>query len=1090
MVDTRTRCPGPEVLAAYIDRGLSLAERSRVDHHLASCHQCIALVAGVVRTVADVSEFTPHAEPAVETPSRAVTRRTLVGVLAAAAAVIAVVFTPSLTRTWQDRDMGLVNLGGVSEQRSVLGRLTGGFPHAPLGVPSAGGQDGRVAGTDRILLTSAKIRESFGERDTPSRLHDLGLSQLLAGRYDDAAHALLAASREQPGNARFLNDVAAVQLERARLGLRPDDLPRALASADRARRLDPSLTEAWFNRALAATALSLRDQARMAWTEYLARDSSSAWSVEARERLAELAKPMAIAAWDDIAAKLAGPLTAELADQAVRAQTTEARNFVEHDLLPKWAAAVLGGRDGAGELDRLGVMAAAFSRVGGDSLYLDTVSAIARADARRLPALAQAHATYASAFALHAEDRFADALPGLTTARAGFVAANSPFADRAALELSTVLYVSGKADEALALLEGVSRTADTAGYAYNAARASWVNGLIAFGQSRLADTQTLYEQTLAGFQRMGDAEQVASAHSLLAALHFYLGDRATEWHHRLESFEGLSVSRSHRLRHAVLSTAAAALRADDPEAALLIQSSVLDNAIAWGRSAAIAETLTQRGAVYLALGRTDEAKRDLADARKRLQDVPDVQFRSRLEVALLASESDALRATDPAAAAGAASRAIELVGQRRDRLRLAQLHLKLAKANVVWGNLRAAHVALDRGIQSFEDERRSLADEGRISNLDESWQLYETAVQLAIHEKDYERAFALSERARLRTLAELRGARPVRTLAEAEASVAANDAVVALNQFDDELAIWVVRRTGTSVFTRQLTRHDSQRLVARQQEEIRHEAAQPSASEALYAELLRPVATQLAGASRIVFVTDTPFDAASFPALWDRSRNQFLIERVRVSLAPSVSAVAAAQALTPAATGDALFLGGPDADAGIEAVAIAYDNPAVLTGAAATRGGLLKAMRERTVIHLAARTSPNVQYPLLSRVLLADEPGRRYSGAVLGSEIASQAKPATKLVVFGGSGNDNSNRNTGSQELVRAFMSAGIPAVLGTLPGTDGPATRQLMVDFHRQMSQGVAAEEALSTLQRNVLRSNGHRLGAWSALVLYGSDR
>ena len=100
-------------------------------------------------------------------------------------------------------------------------------------------------------------------------MHALGVSQLLAGRYDDAAQSLLAASREQPANAQYLSDVAAVQLERARLGLRPDDLPRALAAADRARRLDPSLKEAWFNRALAASALSLTAEAEAAWTEYL-----------------------------------------------------------------------------------------------------------------------------------------------------------------------------------------------------------------------------------------------------------------------------------------------------------------------------------------------------------------------------------------------------------------------------------------------------------------------------------------------------------------------------------------------------------------------------------------------------------------------------------------------------------------------------------------------------------------------------------------------------------------------------------------------------------------------------------------------------
>ena len=74
--------------------------------------------------------------------------------------------------------------------------------------------------------------------------------------------------------------------------------------------------------------------------------------------------------------------------------------------------------------------------------------------------------------------------------------------------------------------------------------------------------------------------------------------------------------------------------------------------------------------------------------------------------------------------------------------------------------------------------------------------------------------------------------------------------------------------------------------------------------------------------------------------------------------------------------------------------------------------------------------------------------------------------------------------------MVRAFMAAGVPAVLGTLPGADETATRDLMIGFHREMSQGMSAEQALSTVQRNALQQNGRRLGAWTALVLYGSDR
>ena len=448
MVDSHANgCLEPAVLAAYVDRGLSLSERARVEAHLASCPQCIAQVAGVARTVAELAASRPDVAVAVEaTPF--VTRRSLAGALAAAAAVIAVVAAPSLVRPWVDRDAGLVNLvERVGEQRSVLGRLTGGFPHTPLGVPSAGGQDGRAAGTDRIQLTAAKIRESFGGRETPSELHALGVSQLLAGRYDDAAQSLLAASREQPANAKFLSDVAAVQLERARLGLRPDDLPRALAAADRASRLDPSLREAWFNRALAATALSLTDQARSAWTEYLKRDSASPWATEARSRLEELRRPSRAQAWATLEGRLRQPsLDAATADDAVRTQTTEARNFIENTLIVEWADAVLNGESGSSELERLRVMAQAMLRVSGDAVYADAVSSIESAGtSTSRTRLAKAHRQYAAATALFNQDAYAAALREFTSSRKGF--GDSSFEVLAALHEAAITFILGRSEE-------------------------------------------------------------------------------------------------------------------------------------------------------------------------------------------------------------------------------------------------------------------------------------------------------------------------------------------------------------------------------------------------------------------------------------------------------------------------------------------------------------------------------------------------------------------------------------------------------------------------------------------------------------------
>lgn len=1090
MVDPHTNgCPEPEVLAAYVDQGLSLSERARVDAHLTSCRRCIALLAGVARTAADLSVQLPDVDALTEaTPSR--TWRSVAGALAAAAAVIAVLFTPSMLRPWLDRDAGLVSLvDSVGEHRSVLGRLTGGFPHAPLDRPSAGGQDGRAAETDRVRLITGKIRESFGERLTPSQLHALGVAQLLSGRYDDAAQALLAASREQPANAQYLSDVAAVQLERARTGVRPDDLPRALAAADRARRLDPSLAEAWFNRALAASALSLRAEARTSWTEYLKRDSSSRWAAEARTRLEELSKPTPAAAWEAIEGRLQQSIDAATADEAVRTQTTEARNFIENTLIVDWANAVLADRSADVELERLRVMASAMSRVAGDQLYADTVAAIDRLSSDPQRTIARAHRRYADAAAIFADDRAQAAIPGLTDARKIFASFNYPFELRVALDLA----FAARSPDSTGFLERLGSAARAKGYANIASRVAWQQGLASMVLGRLADAQNRFEETLSGAEAMGDQEQAAAAHNLLASLFQYLGDTGSEWTHRSKALEGLRISSNLRFKFALLGTAAVSTRAENPEAAPLLHDAALAIAHQLDRPTAIAEALSQRAATRLALGYRDDAAQDLADARTALAQVADPLFRARLEIGILATESDVLRPKNPAAAIDVANRAIELVTQRGDRLRLAQLNLRLAKANIALGRHDEAQLALTNGLKAFDEERSSVADEGRISMLDESWQLYDTALQLAIKSNDLPRAFALSERARARGVAEVKRIAGV-SLQDVENSLAPNEAIIALNQFDDELAIWTIRRNGTEVTTKPVSRQDAQRLVERQRNEIASESGDASAGRALHTIIMRPIAHRLSGVARVVIVPDTAYETAAFSALEDAATNRFLFETVTVNLAPSAGAFVAAQRAGPrAAETTTLVFGGADDDSTREArrVAAAYQSAAVVAGENATPSKLFADLSApRRVVHLALPMNVSTTNPLLSRALVADEPGLRHSGAIFGRDIASAAFGQTNLVVLDEVEHGLAVRGEGTLSMARAFMAAGVPAVLGTLPGADEDATRDLMIGFHREMSKGISAEQALQTVQRNAMQQNGRRLGAWSALVLYGSDR
>jgi CHAT domain-containing protein len=560
--------------------------------------------------------------------------------------------------------------------------------------------------------------------------------------------------------------------------------------------------------------------------------------------------------------------------------------------------------------------------------------------------------------------------------------------------------------------------------------------------------------------------------------------------------QGLSVTRSPRLKFQVLASTATSLRFDQPESAIAFHDAALATLQGGGRSASRVEVLASRAHTLISLGRLSDAAVTIAEARRELESVTDPAFHQLLELVVLSPEGELQRRSDPAAAAATAERALRIMAERKspsDRSRLPHFQLQLAKANIASGREQLAEHALGEGIRAFEEERAAITDEGLISAFDPKWELLETGIELAIRKGELERAFALSERARARSLAESRRAPEAWSLAEIRAALDPDVAIVALNQFEHELAVWVIRRDIATVTMRPLSRLDAERLVSRQHEEIWRESTTALAGRELYNEILRPTVTELRGAARVVFIPDATFENAAFSALWDPARRRFLVEDFAVAVAPSAeSYMSAAMRDADAWQSELLIVGGPTSvsSANVAAIAPLYRAANVVTGASATGTRFLSDAPKHTVIHVVAETTTHKTHPLLSRITLADEPGRPYTGVVLGRDIAAKSMSATKFVVLDESRTSIEQRGEGTLKLARAFMTAGVPAVLGTLPGADEHATRDLMIGFHREMTTGITPGQALARVQRNALQQNGRRLGAWTALVIYGSDR
>lgn len=283
-------CPDLETIAAYLDRRLPEQTRDAIAEHLASCEACyfVFTEAAQMRANMRVALEQPDEKIAVTSMSHGTMWKRLAwsagGVLAAAAAVVLMLRTGGMPwRTIEAPELQAL-VAAVGTERMVEPRLSGGFAYGPMRAVRAAEPTGAIVSPD-VRIAAAQIEKRAIDARSPQTLRALGVAYLVTGDVGRAVPVLEEAVDESAPDARTLNDLAAAYLVRAARTNQPQDLTKALATADRAVKLDGHLPEAWFNRAYALESLSLVDEARQAWQDYLKQDKSSGWADEAREHL-------------------------------------------------------------------------------------------------------------------------------------------------------------------------------------------------------------------------------------------------------------------------------------------------------------------------------------------------------------------------------------------------------------------------------------------------------------------------------------------------------------------------------------------------------------------------------------------------------------------------------------------------------------------------------------------------------------------------------------------------------------------------------------------------------------------------------------
>ncbi len=940
---------------------------------------------------------------------------------------------------------------------------------------------------------------------SPEARRMAGLTFLLVGKWNGAINQLA-----QSDDAADRCDLAAAYYMRGLATDSLDDFARALQALDGSAKT----VMATFNRALILEQLCDREAAAAEWRNYLAADDSSPWAAEAREHLSRDAARTA-------SEELRG--TPETLRAAVKSRDGErlrklvdrdrfpARSLIERVLLPGWGEAWVCGDETAAKqfLDDADAIAAVLSRVPGEGMTVDAVAEIHDA-VHRGPSRAGGLATALEAYGDGRRDieriDYAQAMQHLDRS-VRFAPAGSAAAALIAIQAVTARYYLYDFPGAEEVLNRASETYQSRSDRYRTlfGHIAWLRGLISVGRADDSGALPLYAAALATFESVGELENQARQHTNIASALSYLGETEQAAVHRHASLRLAQGIDSPLRLHAILSEAThAALAASLPSAALVFQDRLVRLARKSGHALQVADALITRSTVLEQSGRRHEALADLSEAERTVPRISDAPTRRRVLADLAAAEAFAYRDADDQRVMRCLTTAIDGLRGLHFPGKVAQLLLERGRARMRAGDLAGAEGDLRDGIAQLEEQRRQVKPANlRISYFDRAEALFSDLASVVLRHGHQQEAFDLLERARARELLDAVTRKPMTPLTaiEIQRRIAPDVVVVSQTVTHSALFLCVLSRSRLQVIERPGGEALLQPLVDRISGAFALSGALPKpVLRSLAAEIIDPLGELPAG-TRIVFVPDRGLHRVPFAAL-PNARGRYLVEDHVVSVAPSATLYVSGSGgdCCAADTGaqSALLIASPEPPSGTDlprlpravqetnAISRLYRRHCLILGSDAEAPSLLGIGGGYNVIHFAGHSVVDEQEPGASALLVGT------AGRIRASDIEQSDLRRVRLVVLSGcsTGVGKTHPSEGVMSLARAFLAAGVPAVVGTVAPVDDTAASQLLIEFHRAYTAGMDPAAALRTAQLRMLANERPGFPGqtrWSAFEVVG---
>lgn len=918
-----------------------------------------------------------------------------------------------------------------------------------------------------------------------------GLVELLIGDPRNAVATLEKASAaNQPA---VWSDLAAAYYETAVRHDAPEFFADALAAADRALAVEPDRAEALFNRALVLERLGLRIDARAAWSRYLAIDSKAGWADEARAHLGALAPERPFLELLDADYDRIGR------DPAAAAAIYEHDKFAARgqgvvEILGRWGHAMVRGdeRDATRHLNVARQLGHVVAR-GGDRMLERAVAAIDGAGERRA-LLARAHADFHTGMMAFRKPRPEEAEPLLRAAAAAFQQAGSPMAFPASHWVANCAYEQGRHADAEKQIEALLAKTPAEFPAYRGFML-WQLANCRNDRGEWGAAISLFEQSAALFESIGEPGNVANVRELLAAVYDRTGNPETAWKNRLASLSDHGIRANEIDERRVWSIVEAAIVRRDWHVA----SSFLTVYVAVNRrldnDMELANALLLRAVVRDRLDDVRGSQEDIAEARIAAARVADSSYQEMLRVTEWRSTA-MLRATPPNTADALLKRAIDYESTRHPST-LPGLLLLRARARRRAENLAGALDDVVRGIEQMEKHRESLpAGAARWGAFHDAEELFDEAVDLAMIAGDSESAFRYTEKARARSLLDSYGASPdVDTRA-----VPPGTAIVEYAALPDSLVIFVVDASGVHAVRMNVPRNtlmaDAQAFTNALEQDEFSEAKRRASS--LSGHLVEPIASRIGAAETLVFVPDDVTSTIPFCALVNAG-GEYLLQRHSIVVAPSASAfvVANARRHRMSAPRSALVVtaSAPTAEGGnlqfvereAKRILRNYRIPFRIDEDSAQFDELTERAPAADVIHFSGHAVGDERgYEPASIVLRSRGKERRVGVA----EIAKLRLDRTAVVVLAGCSTARGQRRAaeGVISIAHGFLSAGVPSAVATLWPISDESAALFFPRLHEKLASGMAPAEALREVQLDAIRQRDIPVSLWAAVQVIGS--